>query len=64
MQFKQKNAELVSDILSKILIKKYPKPEDITETELLEWTMWPSFLGHIGKCCNPNEFHAILLIIL
>jgi len=54
----QKNADLVRDLLSKILNKKYPKPEDITETELLEWTMWPSFLGLIGKSV------AVLLSIM
>jgi len=45
----QKTANHVRDLLSKILSKKYPKVEDITETELLDWVMWPSFLGMLGK---------------
>ena len=60
----QKNAELIRDLLSKILCKKYPQPDNITETELLEWPMWPSFLGHIGKCSNFIKCNAILLITL
>lgn len=45
----QVNAILIRDLLSKILNKRYPNVEDITKTELLEWTMWPSFFGLIGK---------------
>ena len=39
----------VLDISSSILNKRYPKVEDITENELLEWKMWPSFFRMIGK---------------
>ena len=39
----------ILDILSNILNKKYPKADDITENELLEWKMWPSFFGMIGN---------------
>ena len=40
---------ILSKIMSKILNKKYPKVEDITQAELLDWVMWPSFLGMLGK---------------
>ena len=39
----------VLSFLSQILNRRYPKVEDITESELLEWKMWPSFLGMIGR---------------
>ena len=42
-------SDRILDILSRILNKKYPKAEDITENELLEWKMWPSFFGMIGN---------------
>jgi len=38
----------VLNLLSKMLNKRYPTVEDITESKLLEWKMWPSFLGIIG----------------
>jgi len=45
----QRTVNHVRDLFSKILSKKYPKVEDITEIELLDWVMWPSFLGMLGK---------------
>ena len=41
-------ANRVLRLLSEILNRRYPKAEDITESKLLEWKMWPSFLGMIG----------------
>jgi len=41
-------ANQVLNLLSKILNKRYSTVEDITESKLLEWKMWPSFLGMIG----------------
>ena len=41
-------ANQVLNLLTEILNKRYPKVEDITESKLLEWKMWPSFLGMIG----------------
>ena len=38
----------ILNILSKILNKRYQKVDDITENDLLEWRMWPDFLGMIG----------------
>ena len=42
-------ANRVLHLLSEILNRTYPNVEDITESKLLEWKMWPSFLGMIGK---------------
>ena len=36
------------NLLSEILNKRYPTVEEITESELMEWKMWPSFLRMIG----------------
>jgi len=46
---RQNIANHVLNILTEILNKRYPKVEDITESKLMEWKMWPSFLGMIGK---------------
>ena len=42
-------ADRVLHLLSEILNRRYPNVEDITESKLLEWKMWPSFLGMIGR---------------
>ena len=42
-------ANRVLKMLSEILNRKYPRAADVTETELLDWKMWPSYLGMIGK---------------
>ena len=42
-------ANRVLDLLSEILNRRYPTVEDITESKLMEWKMWPSFLGMIGR---------------
>ena len=41
-------ANQLLNLLTEILNRRYPKVEDITESKLLEWKMWPSFLGMIG----------------
>ena len=46
-------ANRVLNLMSEILNRRYPRVEDITESKLLEWKMWPSFLGMIGRyTCN------------
>ena len=42
-------ANRLLNLVTKILNRKYPTVEDITESKLMEWKMWPSFLGMIGK---------------
>lgn len=39
----------VLNLLSAILSRRYPREEDITESKLMEWKMWPSILGMIGR---------------
>ena len=48
-RYGQKISSRILNILSNILNKRYPKADNITENDLLEWRMWPSFLGMIGK---------------
>ena len=42
-------ANCIRQLLSKLLDKRYPTLDRITVSELLEWVMWPSFLGMIGN---------------
>ena len=42
-------AQRVLNLLSEILNRRYPTVEEITESKLMEWKMWPSFLGMIGS---------------
>ena len=42
-------ANQVLNLLLKTLKKRYPSVEEITESILMEWRMWPSFLGMIGN---------------
>ena len=48
-RYGHKISSRILNIVSYILNKKYPKVDDITENDLLEWIMWPSFLGMIGN---------------
>ena len=48
-RYGHKVSNRILDILSRVLNKRYPKAEDITENELLDWKMWPSFFEMIGN---------------
>ena len=59
-------ANRVLNLMSEILNRRYPRVEDITESKLLEWKMWPSFLGMIGKyitslVMQPNPLHKAFI---
>ena len=41
-------ADQVLNLLLEILIRRYPAL-DITESVLMEWKMWPSYLGMTGR---------------
>ena len=42
-------ASQVLNLLFKALNKRYPSVKDITEDILMEWSMWPCFLGMTGR---------------
>lgn len=42
-------ARQVLNLIFKILFRRFPNVEDITQSILMEWKMWPSFLGMIGR---------------
>lgn len=54
-------ADHIRQLLTKILDKKYPHLDKITETELLGWVMWPSFLGMIGNIEITEDQHHIAI---
>ena len=39
----------VLNLLSEVIKRRYPTMEDITESNLMEWKMWPSILRMIGE---------------
>ena len=48
-RYGHKISSRILNILSNILNKRYSEADNITENDLLEWRMWPSFLGMIGE---------------
>jgi len=42
-------ANLILNLLSEMISRRYPQAADITVPELLDWKMWPSYLGMIGE---------------
>ena len=51
----------IRQLLSKFLDKKYPTLDQITVPELLEWVMWPSFLGMVGNIEVREYQHNIAI---
>ena len=46
----------VLNLLSEILKRRYSTKEDITESKLLEWKMWPSILRMIGRYMHMANY--------
>ena len=42
----------VLKLLSEVLIRRYPTVEYLTNSELMEWKMWPSILRMILGICT------------
>jgi len=55
-------ANCIRELLTKVLDKRYPNLDDITIPELLEWAMWPSFLGMINNIEVKEDQHNIAII--
>ena len=51
-------ANRVLNLLSEMINRRYPQATDVTETDLLDWKMWPSYLGIIGKYFTVICNHA------
>ena len=49
-------AHQVLNLLFKIVIRKYPRLENVTESILMEWRMWPNFLGMIGRYIHKANY--------
>ena len=54
-------ANCIRQLLTKFLDKKYPTLNRITVPELLEWAMWPSFLGMIGNIEVKEYQHDVAI---
>ena len=56
-RYGQSVADRVLKLLSEILSNRYPTVEEITESKLMEWKMWPSFLRMIGTCTCAHIYN-------
>lgn len=46
----------VLKLLSEVLIRRYPTVEYLTNSELMEWKMWPSILRMIGRYMHMANY--------